>query len=71
MPHQVISKESGPKGTRCVNTLSWTGLSPYQRPRTWRSAWYNTGNEHRDFYLAEMEMQRRIREAIDAGIIPR
>ena len=68
MPHERIDSETGPKGTRCVARLSWTGRSPYMRPRTWRSTWFNTGNEGRDFYLARLEMQRRVADAVSAGL---
>lgn len=71
MPHQRIDAEKGPKGTRCVVRMAWTGRIPYLRPRTWRSSWFNTGNEQRDFYLARMEMQQRISDAVEAGTLPR
>lgn len=71
MPHELITAEKGPKGTRCVTRLSWTGYKPYERPRTWRSSWFNTGNEQRDFYLGRMELQKRISEALEAGKLPR
>lgn len=70
MPHESIDAETGPKGTRCVVRMSWTGRSPYVRPRTWRSQWFNSGNEQRDFYLARLAMQKRIADAVASGVIP-
>lgn len=70
MPHQSINSEKGPKGTRCVTHMTWTGRSPYLRPRTWRSNWFTTDNENRDFCFAEMELQKRISDAVQAGIFP-
>ncbi len=73
MPHERIDAEKGPKGTRCVVRMDWTGRSPrkpYLRPRTWKSSWFNTGNEQRDFYLARLEMQKRIADAVAAGTFP-
>ena len=69
MPSEIIDIERGPKGVRCVVKMRFS--TPSVRSRTWRSQWFDSGNEGRDFYLARMQMQQRIAEAILAGMIPK
>ena len=71
MPNDSITAEKGPKGIRGVIRLYWVGVRPYVRARTWRSSWFNTGNEQRDFYLARMELQRRVADAVASRAIPK